>query len=103
MISNKKRNQGNVLAIREPNKGYIPYSAGHEILKSCDINFPLKIDLLCVRELARSLQSGVSSPKSDAFKIPMMQYVVPQEPVCNEIQNLLAECQALSRNNQRED
>ena len=89
--------------VRQPNKGLIPYNAGQEILKSCDINFPLKINLLCVRELARGLQSGVSNPKAPPFTIPMMTYVVPQEPVCNEVQNLLAECQALNQNQQRRD
>ena len=98
-MTEKKRNQGNTPFIRYPTQGFLPYNSGHEILKSCDINFPLKLNLLCVRELARSFSKFIHAGKVDAnslISIPMIKYVVPQEPICSEVQNLIAEVQALN-------
>ena len=66
--------------LRYPTQGFIPYNSGHEILKSCDINFPLKLNLLCVREIARSLKNYIGAGKIDEkelLKIPLIKYVVP--------------------------
>ena len=79
-VTEKKRNQGNTPFIRYPTQGFLPYNSGHEILKSCDINFPLKLNLLCVRELARSFSKFIHAGKVDAnslISIPMIKYVVP--------------------------
>jgi hypothetical protein len=43
---------GNVSFLKYPNQGYYSYENTCEILKSCDIYEPLKINLLAVKNLS---------------------------------------------------
>ena len=59
----------------------IPYTAGSEILKSCDIRFPLKINLLALRDLAEKLKDeAFNTKKENAKLLRKVSYVAPYEP-----------------------
>ena len=85
--------------LKQPDKGLIPYRAESEILKSCDIQFPLKINLLALRDLAEKLKDeAFNTKKENAKLLRKISYVAPYEPQNNDVMNLLAACQALSQN-----
>ena len=91
-ISKNKKDQGHVSFLRQPENGLIPYTADGEVLKSCDVKFPLKINLLALRDLAEILKEDVQNKKETARELRLVNYVAPYEPVNNDIMNLLAAC-----------
>ena len=77
----------------------IPYSANTEILKSCDIRFPLKINLLALRNLVGRLRNeAFQKKKENAKTIRLISFVAPYEPANSDVMNLLQQCQAISPN-----
>ena len=76
----------------------IPYRGETEILKSCDVHFPLKINLLALRDLAERLKSERKIKLETAKLLQKISYVTPYEPQNNDVMNLLAACQALTKN-----
>ena len=44
-IVKHKKMQGNNYSLQNPYQGFVPYCADDQILKSCDIKFPFKINL----------------------------------------------------------
>ena len=93
--------RGNVPFLRDPDSGLIPYKAGAEILKSCDIMFPLRINLLGVRDIAKILSQEITnmSTKDGVKELNLISYIAPYEPDNKAIMAFLRECKALSPNN----
>lgn len=85
--------------MRQPDQAMIPYSANTEILKSCDIRFPLKINLLALRNLVGRLRNeAFQKKKENAKTIRLISFVAPYEPANSDVMNLLQQCQAISPN-----
>ena len=97
-ISKVKQDHGHDSFLKRPDRGLIPYKAEGEILKSCDIHFPLKINLMALRELAEKLKEIAFNNRGDVTIMKKISYVAPYEPQNNDVMNLLAQCQALSQN-----
>ena len=86
---------GNVSFLKYPNQGYYSYENTCEILKSCDIYEPLKINLLAVKNLSQTLQrfiGGKEVAKETPQAVTLMSYVVPQATMCDAVADLLADC-----------
>ena len=91
-MSKPLQDRGNVLFLRDPDNGLIPYKADAEILKSCDIMFPLRINLLGVRDIVKRLSQEIAKMNEEKGQkeLRLVNYVAPYEPINNEIMNLLA-------------
>lgn len=85
------RERGNVPFLRNPDSGLVPYKADAEILKSCDIMFPLRINLLGMRELADLLRQEMGEKDSEK-ELRLINYIAPYEPVNSDVMSLLAQC-----------
>ena len=94
-LAKYQRDRGNVSFLRKPDNGLVPYKADAEILKSCDIMFPLRINLLGMRELADLLRHEMSKKDSE-IELRLIHYIAPYEPVNCEIMSLLTQCQSAS-------
>ena len=55
--------------LKAHNKGLIPYDADSQILRSCDIRFPLKINLLALRDLALLLRDEALNKKPKQLRM----------------------------------
>lgn len=99
-VDQRQQKHGSTSFLRKPSAGLVPYSADEEILKSCDIKFPLKINLLALRDMTQALiDSDALQPKKDYEPtLRLINYAAPFEPVNNDVMNLLAACQAISPN-----
>ena len=92
-VTPHKQQHGHVPLLHEPNKGLIPYTADSEILKSCDVKFPLRIRLLALRELAERLRNeAFGKKKESALDLRIISYMAPQESQNQDVMNLLAQC-----------
>ena len=82
--------------MKYPSHGYISYDLDGDVLQSCDIYEPLKINLLTVKNLSQALQRFVNVGKKDAKEtpqnIPLMTYVVPNSELNQDVAKLLADC-----------
>ena len=79
--------------LNKPESGLIPYTADSEILKSCDVRFPLKINLLALRDLAEQLKNeSFNNKKETARELRLISYVAPYEPPNSDVMSLLAAC-----------
>lgn len=79
-INRRRQEHGHVSFLKDPNRGLIPYAADCEILKSCDVHFPLKISLLALRDLTNKLQyEAFDKKKGNAKELRLISYVVPLE------------------------
>ena len=92
-ISKARSDHGNTPFLNNPESGLIPYTADSEILKSCDIRFPLKINLLALRDLADQLKNeSFNTKKETARELRLISYVAPYEPPNSDVMSLLAAC-----------
>jgi len=57
------RQHGNNPSLRDPDSGLVPYKADAEILKSCDVMFPLRINLLGMRDITKLLRQEMTTMK----------------------------------------
>lgn len=100
-VTRPLQEHGNVPMLRCPKKGMVPYQADTEILKSCDVMFPLRINLLGARDLARKLvDKAINVDKGDELVLRAITYCAPFEPVNSDVMNLLAQIQNTSPNPQ---
>lgn len=78
--------------LRDPDSGLIPYKADAEILKSCDIMFPLRINLLGLRDITKILSQEITNMNTKKGEKPLrlISYIAPHEPANSSIMSLLA-------------
>ena len=69
----------------------MPYCTDSQILKSCDVKFPLRISLLAVRDLAQKIKDAYGKLE-DLQQIEKITYVCPQEYENENVMKLLMEC-----------
>ena len=92
-IVKHKKMQGNNYSLQNPYQGFVPYCADDQILKSCDIKFPLKINLLSVRDLVLQVKDKVyGNNQKNPVEIQKITYTTRVEYQNENIMKLLADC-----------
>jgi hypothetical protein len=87
-----KQAQGCTPFLADEYAGILPYCADNDILKSCEVNFPLKLDLLACKDLASQIKDVYGYKDQKPQEIQILKYTVPMEYQNTDVLRLLAEC-----------